>query len=53
MEDLDEKKRLQQEELIKKKSEAAKNGISPMKEHRLAVEANRMEVREKVKIKLR
>lgn len=48
---MDEKRRLMQEDIAKKKEESAKKG-SPIKEHRAAVEANRMEVREKVAIKL-
>ncbi len=42
-----------QNEIQSKKDESAKKGsMSPMKEHRAAIEASRLEIREKVKIKI-
>ena len=42
-----------QNEIQNKKDESAKKGsMSPMKEHRAAIEASRLEIREKVKIKI-
>jgi hypothetical protein len=42
-----------QNEIQNKKDESAKkSSMSPMKEHRAAIEASRLEIREKVKIKI-